>query len=1343
MTNERTITMSRGQRLLRQVANLVWGLTLLALLLVALYVGLGRQMMANLHHYTEQLEYTIASQIGRPVSIDQLSGSWRGLDPVVSVSGLQILSRDGTDVAATLGDISLRLDSRVSLQRLRLVFSQFSVTDADLKVIQQEEGLIGVSGLWMPERELAPLLEGLPEVPTATLEARVQGWLNDLGRILHEPSVQVNNLTLTLAVAGEPEEHFVLPQADLTFRRGLFRASGHLQRSDGNQRLALFALEGRHFFAGEFDGQAYVQLSSERLFDALLRRYQWQRLGIEGLEVDAQAWLQFQGGRPVEAVATLDLPYLAVSAPGGALSPLEDLGMTLGWRRQGHGWQASINELHYRWQDQTMLPASGLVTRDGEGLEIAVDQLDAGPLSRLLAATGLLPVRADEEMVERDPRGRVRNLALTLPDEKPWSFAAELDQVNVLPYGGTPGAEELSGLLRLGASGGEVRLRPGPVKVDYPQLFAGPWQFDHVSGRVSWQRRGDQFLVGSHDLYGRHPTGARFSVGFLLRLDPHDENTVSLQVGVADGHSDLLADFVPAGVIPGELYDFLSQQIVDTPIPWGWYFGHGTLEPDLEHPAFTSSMIYQFEQGQLDYLDLMPPLEEAWGEVQVHNAHARIELARGKVGATPLEPSRVEVIPTEAGPKVTIDTGTRVQGELLTEIWLRQSPLMTYTGEWLQDMTLTGGLDLGLQLDIYLGQERPPGIRFQAELDQAELSHKPSGLVWQQLTGALDYDVERGFKESRLEGSFKDSPVTLELTPSEEGLAEIHQRGGMPLASLSRWLEWPFPGIAGSLDYHLALMLSQTPGFRFEADLQSLGSRWPAPLDKRIGERETLQVSGSSPAPGQWEIQGNWQQRLAARLRWQDGAMERASLALGTGATALPETPGLHVLGAVPSIHIDQWREALTWLVAAADEEQGQNATAPGDEAAADTGSWQPDTLPPWFRSLNLSTQRLSFLNRELGPMALVAEPDDNELWRLSLQGDSAEGELVLHPDGPFRLDLSHLRLPDALDPTLNPEEDRLALVTDPEEESPLEAPGLGQLNARQRSYIPAIDVRIGQLTLGGTQQGQWAFDLRSQPQRVVMEALNVSFDDLAFNGELIWSHQGTVPRSLLKGQLLGGNIAALERFFPQGVPLRSNAMGVGIDLSWLGAPDAISLENLQGTLGFWLEDGRILEDSDTARIFGIFGLLNTDTLWRRLRLDFSDVSEGGIAFDSLEGKALITEGRLILDPDLTIRAPSGGFRMSGETNLLEETLDMRLVVVLPVTQNLPLAAVLVGAAPVAAALYLVDQLFGGRLSRITSATYSLQGTWQRPDAQLRNLFDTESDLRRYERPELNQSLVE
>jgi len=50
----------------------------------------------------------------------------------------------------------------------------------------------------------------------------------------------------------------------------------------------------------------------------------------------------------------------------------------------------------------------------------------------------------------------------------------------------------------------------------------------------------------------------------------------------------------------------------------------------------------------------------------------------------------------------------------------------------------------------------------------------------------------------------------------------------------------------------------------------------------------------------------------------------------------------------------------------------------------------------------------------------------------------------------------------------------------------------------------------------------------------------------------------------------------------------------------------------------------------------------------------------------------------------------------------------------------------------------VIDQVFGGLLSRVTSATYSVGGNWNDPDVSLRNLFDTESDLNSYERPEMD-----
>ncbi|MGO1750205.1 MAG: YhdP family protein, partial [Marinobacter sp.] len=156
------------------------------------------------------------------------------------------------------------------------------------------------------------------------------------------------------------------------------------------------------------------------------------------------------------------------------------------------------------------------------------------------------------------------------------------------------------------------------------------------------------------------------------------------------------------------------------------------------------------------------------------------------------------------------------------------------------------------------------------------------------------------------------------------------------------------------------------------------------------------------------------------------------------------------------------------------------------------------------------------------------------------------------------------------------------------------------------------------------------------------------------------------------------------------------------------------------------LDNGVILERNNSAQVFRIFNLLNADTLWRRLKLDFSDLYERGVAFDAISGKARLDDGLLTMDPELQVVGPSGAFKLSGSTNLTDEILDMRLVVVLPLTQNLPLAALLMGAgAPIGGALFVLDKVLGDPLSKLTSATYNVTGSWDKPSVDLRRVFDT------------------
>ena len=129
-------------------------------------------------------------------------------------------------------------------------------------------------------------------------------------------------------------------------------------------------------------------------------------------------------------------------------------------------------------------------------------------------------------------------------------------------------------------------------------------------------------------------------------------------------------------------------------------------------------------------------------------------------------------------------------------------------------------------------------------------------------------------------------------------------------------------------------------------------------------------------------------------------------------------------------------------------------------------------------------------------------------------------------------------------------------------------------------------------------------------------------------------------------------------------------------NLSWRGSPLGFSLLESQGTVELSLKKGRFLDLGNSAEVLRLFGILNIDTITRRLRLDFLDLVQPGVAFDGVNAKAKIANGALIFDPEFTMRGPSASFRLTGRADLVNKELNQKLEVDIPLTNNLPLASV-------------------------------------------------------------------
>ena len=88
-------------------ALLRWGLGLCAavLVLAALYVSLGRELVPLVAEYRLELEDRVTAQLGVPVRIGRLEGRWQGFAPVLEAHDVRLGSEE----------------EGLSLERVRLV----------------------------------------------------------------------------------------------------------------------------------------------------------------------------------------------------------------------------------------------------------------------------------------------------------------------------------------------------------------------------------------------------------------------------------------------------------------------------------------------------------------------------------------------------------------------------------------------------------------------------------------------------------------------------------------------------------------------------------------------------------------------------------------------------------------------------------------------------------------------------------------------------------------------------------------------------------------------------------------------------------------------------------------------------------------------------------------------------------------------------------------------------------------------------------------------------------------------------------------------------------------------
>ncbi|GAA3570458.1 YhdP family protein [Marinobacter xestospongiae] len=1348
--DDSTESVSFLSRLLQRLSSLVGWLLVAVLVLLALYAAIGRQLVQNIGEFRSQLEAELSEAVGYPVTIGELEGRWRLLDPVLEARELALAAPNAADAPLVrLDSLRIRLDTLSSLWRLRVVFEEFEADRLDLTLAQASSGRLHLDGL--PDATVEDDVR-VP-IPADALTSGSQDWLPVLGRWLSDPAIRVTRVNLGLRTADQPVRHIEIPQLDLTYHAGLFSATGRAMRLGTTHQLASFNLLGRHFFRGDFTGQLYVDVNSGRLFDSLVSRYRWRGLGVEGFDAGGQAWLTFRDGTLEQLNGRLQVPFLQLRAQEESMAPVENLSLAFGWRGTVVPGQDSLlsGELHLQdvrwdWLGETV---SGfnlrLKRRDGE-LSLQGQGVPVGPLARFSAGIGLLPVEASHALENYRPTGFLDDVSMRLPladGAAEFTLQAQLRQVAVQPFDGAPALAGVNGQLQVGRDWGRVVLASDDLELGFPELFLDRWSFTDARAEVAWQLDGPLTRVWSEGLSLRYgepttPPGRQTELegAFDLRLDQEGEDNLGLRVAVREGTADMLPEFVPARVIDAELYQWLATAIPEARIEEGVFYGHGTVSSGAPDYSFTSSMYYRFSDARVRYDSRWPEVTGVSGWVQVHDDRATVAVDRARSGGLALEPSRVELVPDGDELVLEVSTAADVTAPHIRH-WLANSPLGELAGEAPDAIEVAGDYHLDLDLTLPLTGPGEPQVNARVQTGNGEVAHPDSGLVWQQLRGDVTYRTGEGIVGEPFLADLNGMPVTvgLEYREADDALV-VSQSGSLSVTELSGLLELPASldtGLAGRFNYTARLNLASdaAPGVSLYSSLIGLASDWPMPLGKTSDVMAPLQAMLDWTPEGRLQLAGVWQDRLAFRLAWQDGEFDRGQLAMGSEQAELPPGEGIEVVGRVEEVPIDAWVDRVERLTSSLSPSPPPSdfdpelVGPPRPEMAPATAGTAPSATVPadtnalierWLYGIQLSVGQLRVLGQAFPELDVAATFSDG-VWSIDTRSDRAVGELRLPMDKQQTVSVRfpYLRL-------ASPEEETIAAIP-----APLtSAEQVDAFRAMAMEGWPNISVVIDELAMDNRSLGRWSFLLVPDAKAVHVQSLSGVLGSLSFDGDLYWDIHDGRQLTRLQGDLHGQDLGDLAQMMGSEAPLRNEQTQLVLNLEWPGRPDEFTLTRLDGEVSVRLDEGVILERNNTALLFRLFNVLNADTLWRRLKLDFSDLYERGVAFDAISGTAELSDGTLSWAPELQIVGPSGAFKLSGSTDLVTETLDMRMVVVLPLTQNLPLAALLLGAAPpIGGALFVLDKVLGDPLSRLTSATYTVRGRWDNPVVELRNVFDT------------------
>ncbi|HEY8098743.1 MAG TPA: YhdP family protein [Methylobacter sp.] len=1258
--------------------------------LIAAAIGLTgvRLLLSGIEHYKADLAVNISALVGTPVTIGHLGANMRGVNPQLVLTDIAIssvASAGSEKPAIEFNEIRLGINLLDMLVSRDLLSSSWvTLVGAKLSIKRQQDGSIVVVGLKASDGQPQWLLQG-GKYEVLQSEVSWQDQTSNSRPLLFKG--------VDLAIRNDGERHRLNMWVKLPEKIG------------DTLRLSM-DFEGNIFEPSTIQGRIYIDGKSVNWPElAALGLSQSHATALDRINInsgtgDFKIWGDWRQSQLASMDVDADIQQMALVRQDKQEFFAKHLKTRLHWgtNQDANGannqWQLDVNEFSLETQDNSkgavkrwpaaVFSVSGQRMDDNNALPkiaLFIDRLDLQEASALAQFFAPLPDEQAKLLTQAQLKGTLESFSLFAdPDAKSVALNGRFANIGVASLLSVPGIENLTGRIKGSEKQGAITLATEDAWLTGPDLFREPLPVKRLQGTLAWQQASEHVLSVSSSMIELDSLSFQSSTRFHLDIPETGKPVfMDLQSAFAGEDAREVSHYLPVGIMDEDVVAWLDRAFVSGRMTNGGLLVHGNLgdfpfttEPGVFEAVFTG------EQFDLSYDSGWPDITGMNAEVMFSQGGLKVNVLQGQSDNVIIKQAEVNI------PSLNTSKQLLIQGEAEAGIdqvlaFMQHTTLSSRVDSVLEAITPQGDTLVALDLKIPLIDGAPTKVDGTAQLKDAKLMVKSLALPVSKINGVLKFN-EQGVYSDTIHASALGHPIEIDIKSSDiQTTVNVTGRAGV--GDLKAQFDLPWWKIAkGATDYRLKLELPYgdiAPTLVVESMLSGVSLDLPESLAKTQEQSIPLSLTFNLGDKLLLPMLLDYDNKLKAAIQLDTNqkTIYSGHVLMGSGEVAQSQDAGL-------KLEINRDRLALQdWLGMAAAQGAGDG-----------------------IRELKIHSDHALWKNTELGVFDLALKHTGNN-WAGVIDSPIAKGKIQIPADftNPPGADLSAQGQPGMIGTG------RISLDMALLDLSALKQAGSKEASAPQTlspELMPLLTVTSQKTLWQSVDLGRLSLETERIPGGMGFNNVELAGENqkLALSGQWKASGGGSVTHT--EGHLDVPRAGPLLTQLGITKDLADTSAAVDFSVVWSGAPYQFSLAGLKGKVDVNFKNGRILSiEPGFGRILGMLALAQ----WiKRAQLDFSDIYQEGLTFNSIKGHFNLAGG-IASTHDLVVDAVPAKIAISGDTDLVGQTVDHIVDVTPKSADAVPIAGTIMG--KVAA---LVGRSLTGKSQEgfFFGSQYLVKGAW-------------------------------